>query len=116
MRFFLRWDVKARDMYDELRSRPEKSLLNRKISKKAKASREEGLFKQVRKCVQLLKSNPKHPGLATHQYSGLPNPHNPKQKVFEAYVQQSTPAAYRVFWCYGPEKDQITIVAITPHP
>jgi hypothetical protein len=38
------------------------------------------------------------------------------KKVFEAHAEQSTPAAYRVFWCYGPEKNQITIVAITPQP
>jgi hypothetical protein len=36
--------------------------------------------------------------------------------VFESYVQNRTPGAYRVFWCYGPEQGQITIVAITPHP
>ena len=26
------------------------------------------------------------------------------------------PGAYRLFWCYGPESGQITIIAITPHP
>jgi len=25
-------------------------------------------------------------------------------------------AAYRVFWCYGPAKGDITIIAITRHP
>ncbi len=38
------------------------------------------------------------------------------EKIFEAYAEQSTPAAYRIFWYYGPEKDQITVVAIIPHP
>jgi len=37
-------------------------------------------------------------------------------KVFEAYAEQNTPAAYRVFWYYGPEKKQITILTITAHP
>jgi len=36
-------------------------------------------------------------------------------KVFEVYVQNRTPGAYRLFWCYGPEKREITIIAITPH-
>jgi hypothetical protein len=38
--------------------------------------------------------------------------------VFEAYAQNRTPGAYRIFWCYGPDKDKgdITITAITPHP
>jgi hypothetical protein len=38
------------------------------------------------------------------------------EKVFEAYAEQSTPAAYRVFWYYGPEENRITVIAITPHP
>jgi hypothetical protein len=44
------------------------------------------------------------------------HPYDPQQKVLEAFVQQQTPGAYRVFWCYGPEKRQITLIAITPHP
>ncbi|MGA3085008.1 MAG: hypothetical protein ABSE95_09445 [Thermodesulfobacteriota bacterium] len=32
------------------------------------------------------------------------------------YAQDNTPAAYRLFWSYGPTKEQITIIAITPHP
>ena len=30
--------------------------------------------------------------------------------------ENDTPGAYRVFWCYGPDRRQITIVAITPRP
>jgi hypothetical protein len=38
------------------------------------------------------------------------------KKVFEAYAEQKTPAAFRVFWHYGPGREQLTIVAITRHP
>jgi hypothetical protein len=38
------------------------------------------------------------------------------EEVFESYAEQATPAAYRIFWCYGPKKGQITIIAITRHP
>ncbi len=38
------------------------------------------------------------------------------EKVFESYAEQDTPAAYRIFWRYGPDKGQITILAITRHP
>ncbi|MCB1085053.1 MAG: hypothetical protein KDK60_03015 [Chlamydiia bacterium] len=75
-----------------------------------------GLFKQVKKTMCLLSQNPRHPGLHTHEYSGLPNPWDAKQKVFEAYVQNRTPGAYRLFWCYGPEKNQITVITILKHP
>lgn len=81
-----------------------------------KASRHAGLIKQVKKTLGFLQTNPRHPSLQTHVFSSLENPYDPKQKVFEAYVQQNTPAAYRLFWCYGPGKNQITVIAITPHP
>jgi hypothetical protein len=81
-----------------------------------KSSRDEGLFKQVEKCVRLLRTDPRHPGLRTHEYSSIENPFDSGQKVFEAYAQNQTPGAYRVFWCYGPGDREITIIAITPHP
>jgi hypothetical protein len=70
----------------------------------------------VKKCIDLLLENPRHPGLNTHEFKSLTNPYDDTAKVFEAYAQQKTSAAYRVFWCYGPEKGQITIIAITPQP
>lgn len=75
-----------------------------------------GRVKQVNKTLGYLQINPRHPSLQTHEYSGVPHPFSKNEKVFEAYVQNQTPGAYRIFWCYGPEKKQITIIAITPHP
>lgn len=75
-----------------------------------------GLVKQIKKTLGFLQTNPRHPSLQTHIFSSLENPYHPHEKVFEAYVQQHTPAAYRLFWCYGPEKGKITVIAITPHP
>lgn len=34
----------------------------------------------------------------------------------EAYAENKTPAAYRIFWHYGPGQDEITVIAIIPHP
>jgi hypothetical protein len=90
--------------------------LREKAKKSSKGSHQFGLYKQIHKTLLLLQANPKHPGLRTHEYSSLENPFHPKEKVFEAYAQNNTPGAYRIFWCYGPNKKQITIVAITPHP
>jgi hypothetical protein len=58
--------------------------------------------------------NPRHNSLQTHEYMSLKGPNG--EKVFEAYAERSTPAAYRVFWYYGPSKGIITILAITSHP
>ncbi|MCH2547740.1 MAG: hypothetical protein MK052_09050 [Alphaproteobacteria bacterium] len=71
-------------------------------------------LKAVRKALGYLQANPRHPGLNTHKYSSLSGPNN--EEVFEAYAENKTPGAYRIFWFYGPDKKEITIVAITPHP
>jgi hypothetical protein len=60
--------------------------------------------------------------LQTHEFESLTRRYG--KKVFEAYIQQNTPGAYRTFWYYGPDEIDsngkripiITIVAITPHP
>lgn len=71
-------------------------------------------LRAVRKALGLLETNPRHPGLNTHKFSSLKGPDG--EEVFEAYAENKTPAAWRIFWYYGPDKKQITILAITPHP
>ena len=71
-------------------------------------------LKAVRQALGYLETNPRHPGLNTHKYASLSGPRG--EDVFEAYAENKSPAAYRIFWFYGPEKKQITIIAITPHP
>ena len=116
MPFVLVWLEEPTEAFQDLQEAALKSLANRRKSRKAKASKQEGLFKQVVKCLELLQANPRHPGLKTHEYNSIENPYDPETKVFEAYVQNRTSNAYRIFWCYGPSKLEITIIAITPHP
>jgi hypothetical protein len=71
-------------------------------------------FKAVRKALGYLSLNPKHTGLTTHKFSSKKGPGG--EEVFEAYAENNTPAAYRIFWYYGPDKNIITIIAITLHP
>jgi hypothetical protein len=71
-------------------------------------------YRAVKKTISFLARNPRHPSLQTHEFLSLKGPNG--QKVFEAYAEQRTPAAYRVFWYYGPSRGIITIFAITPHP
>jgi hypothetical protein len=105
-------DLTFRQLEDEAKKANENRLKN----KIKKSSKQEGLFKQVYKTIKFLAENPRHPSLKTHEFDSIPNPYNKEQKVFEAYAQNNTPGAYRVFWCYGPNKIDITIIAITPHP
>ena len=81
-----------------------------------------GILKQVRKTLGYLETNLRAKSLQTHQYHSLTSRYG--IKVFEAYVQQDTPGAYRVFWHYGPDEldkngrpiPVITIVSVLPHP
>lgn len=116
MAFTPRWTQEADATFRELQAAALSSLQHRRRDKKAKAGKAEGLFKQVDKCVRLLLENPKHPGLKTHEFGSIDNPFDTKAKVFEAYVQNGAPGAYRLFWCYGPGKGEVTLIAITPHP
>jgi hypothetical protein len=69
----------------------------------------------VRKTLGLLETQgPRYPGLNSHPYSSLQGPNG--EDVWESYAENKTPAAFRVFWYYGPGRGVITVVAITPHP
>ena len=80
----------------------------------------EGLLGQVRKSLGYLQVNPSHSSLKTHEFTSLSTK---DYKVYEAYAQNNTPGAYRIFWRYGPDELStakkriavITIIAITPH-
>ncbi len=71
-------------------------------------------YKAVAKTIGLMQVDLRHPSLNTHEYTSLSRERG--YKVFESYAQNKTPGAYRVFWYYGPNKNEITIVAIVPHP
>ena len=81
-----------------------------------------GVLKQIRKTLGLLETNLRSKSLQTHEYESLSKRYG--KKIFEAYVQQNTPSAYRVFWHYGDDEidgkgdrvSVITIIAIIPHP
>ena len=70
--------------------------------------------KAVKAALKKLQHNPHYPSLQTHQYHSLHGPNG--EKVFEAYAEQHTPSAYRIFFYYGPGKGVITIFEIIPHP
>lgn len=78
-------------------------------------------LKKVRKALGLLQTNPRYPGLHSHQYENFPG--FPGDKVWDSYVENNTPSAWRVYWLYGPDaKDGdgevvpvITVLVIGPH-
>ncbi len=57
----------------------------------------EGLFKHVAKTVSLLRANPRHPRLNTHEYDSIENPFDKQKKVFAAYAQNQR------LWSHSPQ-------------
>lgn len=96
--FNLLFTEEAGDNFDELEKQPDQLKH----------------FKAVRKALAYLEKNPRHPSLNTHKYTAIQGEQG--EEIFEAYAENKTPAAYRIFWHYGPGSKVITIVAITAHP
>lgn len=83
-------------------------------------------LKAVRKALAILETNLRHPGLNTHEFDDRVGPDN--EKIYEAYAENNTPAAYRIFFCYPSNKTRaairdlpdgapcLLVVAITAHP
>jgi hypothetical protein len=72
-------------------------------------------LKKIRKTLRLLEQiGPRHPGLHSHDYQSVPGPGG--ATPWESYVENKTSSAWRIWWIYGPQPDQITIVTIGPHP
>lgn len=72
------------------------------------------VLKSVRKSLAFLQNDPRHPSLNTHKYHSIKGQKG--EEIFEAYAQNNTPAAYRIFWHYGPDRSNITVITITAHP
>ncbi len=70
--------------------------------------------KKIAECLGLLEQNHRHPSLASHRYESFDSFYG--EKVWESYVEQGTPSAWRVWWFFGPDAGEITVVSIGPHP
>jgi hypothetical protein len=75
---------------------------------------EEKFFKKLVKALSYLGQNPRHNSLASHEIDDLTRKYG--FKVFQSYLENATPAAGRLFWAYGPDKGDITVLAVEPHP
>jgi hypothetical protein len=73
-----------------------------------------GLEYQLKATITKLAHDPKYKGLQSHKYESLHDRYG--KEIWESYVQNNTPGAWRLFWFYGPGKDEITLVLATPHP
>ncbi len=86
-----------------------KTQLQEIMNNNAKA----GLQKQLKKCLGLLSANPRHPGLNSHPLVG--SEESTGLKIWTSYVQNKTPSAHHILWCYSKTKKEIIILQIIPH-
>ena len=82
---------------------------NGTISKK-----DEIVYKKWGNALKKLSENPNYPSLNTHEITQLSKRY--KLKVWQSYLENNTSKAMRMYWVYGPNKNDITIIGLEPHP
>ncbi len=87
--------------------------LDSKFEKDALTGKEKIHFTKLIKALRLLASSPRSNSLATHEINVLSEKYG--IKIFQSYLENDVPAAGRIFWAYGPDKGQITVLAIESH-
>lgn len=103
--FTIYFDGEADRLIQELSDKALKGELNRD---------EKDLYRKLRKAIQHLESNPRHPGLNSHEIEVLTEKYG--VRIWESYLENRKAGARRIFWIYGPETREITIVGIEKHP
>ncbi|MCC5789546.1 MAG: hypothetical protein JJT75_07920, partial [Opitutales bacterium] len=67
---------------------------------------EKDLYRKIRKALQHLESNPRHPGLQSHEIGELTEKYG--VRIWESYLENKKSGARRMFWIYGPDTKEIT--------
>ena len=66
------------------------------------------------KTFNYLSQNPRHNSLNSHEIITLSQRYG--IKVWQSYLENKIPSAGRMYWVYGPGKNQITVIGVEPHP
>ena len=75
---------------------------------------EEKLYNKWGNALKKLSVNPMYPGLHTHDIDPLTKRYG--MKVWQSYLENKTSKARRMYWVYGPNQNDITIIGLEPHP
>ena len=70
-------------------------------------------FRAVKKAFGLMQTNLSHPSLRCHKFDGLAGPNG--EEIWEAYAENNTPAAYRIFYYISGSSGKPVISAVTKH-
>lgn len=72
------------------------------------------LYKKWGKAMYLLSQDPLYPSLQTHEIKPLSKRYG--MKVWQSYLENRNSRAWRMYWVYGPDMHDITVVGLEPHP
>jgi len=72
------------------------------------------LYKKWGNALKKLSTDPQYPSLHTHEIEELSKRYG--QRVWQSYLENKTSNAMRIYWVYGPDKQDITIIGLEPHP
>lgn len=72
------------------------------------------LYKKWGNALKKLASNPQYPSLNTHEI--LPLSKRYGMRVWQSYLENKKSGARRMYWVYGPDHSDITIIGLEPHP
>ena len=75
---------------------------------------EGGFADKLANALTHLRDDPRHPGLESHDIPDLTRKYG--FKIWQSYLENNTPSAGRLYWAYGPNDGEITILGIEPHP
>ena len=75
---------------------------------------EEILYKKWGQAMAHLSQHPQYPGLHSHEIPQLSKRYG--AKVWQSYLENKVSSAMRMYWVYGPGKQDITIIGLEPHP
>ena len=72
------------------------------------------LYKKWGSALKKLAMDPFYPSLKSHEIEPLSKRYG--MKVWQSYLENKKSGARRMFWVYGPDKSDITIIGLEPHP
>ena len=78
------------------------------------SKKELALYNKWGKAMRLLSQDPSYPSLHTHDIEPLTKRYG--VKVWQSYLENNTSRAMRMYWVYGPDRQDITIIGLEPHP
>lgn len=88
--------------------------LQRKYREGTINKNEEKLYKKWGSALKKLAADPFYPSLQSHEIQPLSKRYG--MKVWQSYLENQTSDAMRMYWVYGPDQKEITIVGLEPHP